>query len=487
MGVMAVVATLAAALTMTAAPASAAGTATWIGGGANTYWTTPGNWEGGVAPSPGDNLLFKGGYPVSTNNFPAGTAFASIRFVGGATTMTLRGNQVALGSGGISADDSFDPDNITVALPIRLALNQTFTIGNALTNASQITYSGAIDLNGRTLTFAATPGARGPQRLTGALSGAGSIIVAGGDPVYCSVVFAGTNTSTGRTTVNQGCETFVNGDYSTRTTIVGANGRLAGRGTLGATTALTGYSAVDVRSDTSPTSSLTVNGPLSLRAGSDIYMTINGTTPGTTYSQVVAKNTVALGTYLVLLGNLHPAFGQTFTILSNQGGTAISGTFQGLPEGGIVTSNSGAKYRITYKGGALGRDVVLTALSTGNSREWTGAGTNANWSQGTNWYQNIVPRAGDELTFPAGAARTTNVNNLPAGTSYRWLYFQGSYGSYSISGNRLAVSEGIFVGFPGSLTGVALSMPLTLDANAGFWTDGGDQLTVSGGGRPGWT
>lgn len=55
--------------------------------------------------------------------------------------------------------------------------------------------------------------------------------------------------------------------------------------------------------------------------------------------------------------------GDTFTIIKNNGGHPINGTFSNLAEGGKVTIGN-AVFGITYKGGASGNDVVLTALTT---------------------------------------------------------------------------------------------------------------------------
>ena len=50
--------------------------------------------------------------------------------------------------------------------------------------------------------------------------------------------------------------------------------------------------------------------------------------------------------------------GGTFTLIENDGGAAITGTFSGLPEGARVMVNN-QPFRITYRGGTSGRDVVL--------------------------------------------------------------------------------------------------------------------------------
>jgi autotransporter-associated beta strand protein len=67
---------------------------------------------------------------------------------------------------------------------------------------------------------------------------------------------------------------------------------------------------------------------------------------------------------------------------------------------------------------------------------WDGGGATSNWSNPGNWVGDVLPAAGDDLVFPAGAARLTNFNNFP-NTSFNSLTFSGS--GYVISGGPLNV------------------------------------------------
>lgn len=128
----------------------------WDGGGANAGWMTAANWLGDVAPQAGEAILFPSGaaQTTNTNNFPAGTAFRTLRVEG---PFTLNGNQVQLtgdltanltspatlnlpvfmandgdfaaeihldGSGGMSL-----PGGITVATEVQLTLRRTDSSG----------------------------------------------------------------------------------------------------------------------------------------------------------------------------------------------------------------------------------------------------------------------------------------------------------------------------------------------------------------------
>jgi uncharacterized repeat protein (TIGR01451 family)/CSLREA domain-containing protein len=99
-----------------------------------------------------------------------------------------------------------------------------------------------------------------------------------------------------------------------------------------------------------------------LSFGSDLAIVINGTAFDTDYTQLnVAGDVNLTGVTLALSGSHSPAIGQTFTIVNNEGGNAITGTFTGLAEGAIIPNflTPGASATITYVGGT-GNDVVLT-------------------------------------------------------------------------------------------------------------------------------
>ena len=75
------------------------------------------------------------------------------------------------------------------------------------------------------------------------------------------------------------------------------------------------------------------------------------------------------GATLIGTTGFTPPTGSTFTIINNDGGDAIVGTFTGLPEGSTVVL-SGQTLKISYIGGT-GNDVVLAAakpnLTMGNA------------------------------------------------------------------------------------------------------------------------
>ncbi|MEO5623291.1 MAG: Ig-like domain-containing protein, partial [Dokdonella sp.] len=57
-----------------------------------------------------------------------------------------------------------------------------------------------------------------------------------------------------------------------------------------------------------------------------------------------------------------PAQGQQFVLINNDGADPVNGTFNGLPEGSVITLNSVYQFVLSYVGGS-GNDVVLTSLN----------------------------------------------------------------------------------------------------------------------------
>lgn len=115
-----------------------------------------------------------------------------------------------------------------------------------------------------------------------------------------------------------------------------------------------------------------VVGDLTLDGGDALSLTLNG--DGTTELTVAGAVSLA-GTPLHL--QLDPDYdanlGDTITLLDNDGGDAITGTFDGLPEGAPVYVD-GQLFSISYVGGT-GNDVVLTRINDGPTGAVTVTGT----------------------------------------------------------------------------------------------------------------
>ena len=118
--------------------------ATWDGGGSDNNWTTAGNWEGDVAPSLGNDLVFPASVPQTTNvnNFAAGMAFGSVLF--GGSNYNVTGSQVVL-AGGVTAQGTNNTFGLNMQLSAAAAFGQT--------QSGTLTIAGTIDLNSRNLVW----------------------------------------------------------------------------------------------------------------------------------------------------------------------------------------------------------------------------------------------------------------------------------------------------------------------------------------------
>ncbi len=104
---------------------------------------------------------------------------------------------------------------------------------------------------------------------------------------------------------------------------------------------------------------LTINGDYSFFDNSDFVIEIGGTAPGTAdsnHDQIDVTGTVTIGSNVTLSifswSGFAPQGGESLTIVSNDGLDAVVGTFDGLPEGGVLSDflGSGLDAVISYSG-----------------------------------------------------------------------------------------------------------------------------------------
>ena len=157
-------------------------------------WTSAINWDGGVAPLPGDTLLFPDDglrRTSNTNNYPAGTTFSAITF--GGTGYRLRGNAVTISNSVNAALNSG-----TNIIDLNIEAGQFALTVQVFAATDFLTFNGDIDLNARTLLTSGP----GDIRITGVISGAGGVFKNNGGDLRMDG--EGANTYTGSTTVNAG-------------------------------------------------------------------------------------------------------------------------------------------------------------------------------------------------------------------------------------------------------------------------------------------
>jgi hypothetical protein len=226
-------------------------------------------------------------------------------------------------------------------------------------------FGGGIFLQGKeTVTFAPGPG----QTLTFADviadesgsggSGVGSLIMNGAG----TLVLSADNTYTGTTDVQSGT-LLIDGANTNSAVTVGNGGTIGGTGTAGAVTVESGGTFAPGDPSTLTVTSLTLN------SGATFAEQIGGTTAGTGgtggYDQtVVESGTIELNTAMLdvsVVNSFMPSVGNTFTIINNETGNQVNGTFAGLVQGTTFETDD-AWFQINYDAGA-NNDVTLTDVA----------------------------------------------------------------------------------------------------------------------------
>jgi autotransporter-associated beta strand protein len=388
----------------------------------NSGSITGGNGGAGVGPGAGgDGLAGAGVTVVNSGAISAGlgaggtTPGNAIEFTGGANTLTLSGSWSL--TGGIVLDTSstsvtFDQSNAqTVANAISGSGSVIQDGTGTLTLSGVNTYSGGTSLNagtlavdndseplvkfvpssalgtgglamadGTTLQIAGTEsfvdfvnaitlsgtdtfdtnGLDVDTDFQGIISGTGKLIKDGVGTLWLDA----TNTYSGGTIVKAG-SLGVFGSIADSAVEVEEGALFGGNGAAGAVT-------VDAGGTFAPGGSYTLAvASLSVASGANFDEEIEGANPGTGfpggYDQTIVQNngTISLGgatLNLSLIDGFAPTVGDTFAIIDNETGSAVSGTFAGLAQGAVLTSG-GTLFAINYAGGSNNRDVVLTCVA----------------------------------------------------------------------------------------------------------------------------
>src|SRR5262249_13569156 len=103
---------------------------------------------------------------------------------------------------------------------------------------------------------------------------------------------------------------------------------------------------------------------------------------------------------------------------------------------------------------------------------WDGGGADNNWTTAANWLGDVAPHPGDDLYFPFGAARQTNVNDFPAGTAFHSFDIEDSY---NLTGSAVALSAGLTNGRTASM-----ALPVILTADQTFFNGVGGRFNLTG-------
>ncbi len=230
----------------------------------------------------------------------------------------------------------------------------TVTLAGAITSASTTRTTTSVTLDGGTLdlTGHAIGGLTAITNLnfrSGTLSNVASINNGTGlaKTGPGTLILAGTNSYPGPTSVTDG-RLLVNGSISgSAATVSGATATLGGSGTVLSVAADTGGT---VAPGNSP-GVLTVASTFSLDSTSHLAIEISAPgVAGVTYDQLSVGGAISLGGASLDVASTF-AGGNTqdiFTIILNNSGSAVTGTFAGLANAGIVSAPNGQMYQISY-------------------------------------------------------------------------------------------------------------------------------------------
>ena len=532
--------TLAGVLFLLGAPRSEATVRTWTGLGVDNHWTTPGNWSGSVAPVPGDSLSFP--WMTSSvsnfNSYADGTTFNEI-FVSTSANLTTAsgytfgGNRLIL-SNGISVVTGllmvYSNAGVNVDCNITLGTNQMFSA------TSPLNINGSVDGNGYVLTF----GNSGSININGTVTNSRPGLVA-----YDVV-----KTNTGTLTISSAAHldiqsvavkqgVLVMNGMATNSYFVVTNGSMVLDGQVH-------YAEADyggVVSGTGDASYLQGDGAGGVFSPGDsngpgvlmcdyfypipneafvfppapgiFQVNINGTTPGTGYSQLRVTTDYALS-YVFFNGvndfiisenldvnvNYASQIGDSFLILRALSGLPYdpnpnygNGMFAGLPSGSIYDSANGWSFGVSYD--TDGVTLTTARAPTSPFVLWKGSGDastlsyeNRYWSSTNNWALGLVPGTGSHVQFTkyqysyAAYAMLPPplTNDLSSGTSLASFLFTGT--NYALYGNAITITEGITnqisAGTNFCYLDVAASGLLTFEADTGGMFVLGGTLAGSG-------
>lgn len=229
----------------------------------------------------------------------------------------------------------------------------TVPLSGSLTLQANTVYSGEHNLN---VSGTYTPGSNTLSVKSGS---AGSITTTAGttETTASTTTINSGDTSTASVSIGNKETVILNGGRGSVT--IGSGGVLKGSGTAESVSVESGGVLAPGQSP----GCITIS-PSGLDIQGTYEVEIAGTTACSGYDQAVVSGTVDVsgGTLNVsLLNGFVPALNNTFTIISNDGTDAVTGTFSGLVQGANVVVG-GVTFHISYTGGD-GNDVVLTTAA----------------------------------------------------------------------------------------------------------------------------
>lgn len=306
---------------------------------------------GGIIKDDSCTLIFSGG----TANTYTGTTTVNqgtlILDKGGLNGAIIGPLIIGDGAGGVNADvvRLAAVNQIENTVPVTVSSSGLYDTDSFADAIGSLSGTGNVDLGGATMNIGFDDSS---ATFSGIISGTGGINKFTG--TTGTQTLSGNNTYTGTTVVNGGT-LLVNGSQPQSSVSIGTAGILGGTGTVGNISA----SGV-VAPGTSP--GMLTSSNVAFAAAGTFPVELNGTTVGSGYDQLSIRGTNSLtGAALSVSVGYVPTEDDQFRIINNDGIEAVTGTFDGLPEGSVISVGN-FRFRISYVGGT-GNDVVLTVTN----------------------------------------------------------------------------------------------------------------------------
>ena len=192
-----------------------------------------------------------------------------------------------------------------------------------------------------------------------------------------------------------------------------------GGGIVGATSAYGGFispgSILSAQPETITVATLTLGAATDNTKSTYV---VNIASP-TAFDSIHSSGAIALSAanlQIALGSGFSGAVGDTYDILTNNSGQAITGTFAGLAEGTTITVPNGSStvsFRISYVGGTSGHDVVLTEVNTTSTSLSTSPGTPTVYGQPVTLSSTVTAASGTPTGTVSFYAGTTLLGTAP--------------------------------------------------------------------------
>jgi autotransporter-associated beta strand protein len=437
---------LAALLLASAASLAQAATDIWTGGGTDSKWSTPANWQGGIPPGPNASLIFTNTVRLSNTNNLIGATVSGVTFATPSGGFNLFGSPLTL-NGGLTNNQVVTVETMTMPLTlgttpfVDVVPNASLTLagvvsgpgfgltkldGGALTLSSPNTFGGPLTIAGGTANVASdanlgtVPATTTPKNII--LSGNGGTLHATAgftlSPNRGVALGPLTGSDSGRINVDSGQTLIYRGVLANN----GTSGGLTKGGPGGLT--LSGTN--------------TYTGPTSNRVGT---LTLDFTQATSPLTNIIAPaSSLSLGGENAGIGTAN-----AIQLTMNGKATAVNlqsfnGTFIDVGSSVIAVTNGATGGSANLKLGALshtpgGVITFLTPTTTGGSGQINTTATNLNGILGA-W----------ALLASANTAPVTGI--IPA-TNWASVDASGNIGAFT---NFLVYSSGNLAGQVGAKT-----------------------------------